>query len=103
MLRIVVIVSVLGGVVYADAALDAAPRQVTVAVDQTVEVEVGTLIGAVCDDPTILKGEMKTKGDTNRFLVTGVAPGTTLCRVGTEPQRPRLMFQVHIVAKAAVR
>jgi hypothetical protein len=96
MLRIAMLVTVCAGVTRASA--DDAVQRVTVAVAETVAVDVGTLIGFVCDDLTIVKGEMKTKSETmNSFSVTGLAPGTTLCRVGTEPQRPRLMFEIHVV------
>lgn len=78
-------------------------RTLAVEVDQTVEVEVGTLIGFRCDDPKLLDGEMVTKkterGEVNVFVVKGVAAGRTLCRVGTDPMRPFQLFDVVVTDK----
>jgi len=105
MLRIAILVTTLTGVAFADGGSNDAPNRLTVAVAETVAVDVGTLIGFLCDDLTIVKGEMTTKSETmNSFHVTGLAPGTTLCRVGTEPQRPKRMFEIHVVpGKGPVR
>lgn len=37
-----------------------------------------------CDDPSLLTGDLITKGDANYFVITGVKAGSTQCRVGTE-------------------
>lgn len=82
-----------------------APQRIVLAVGETVAIDVGTLRGMICDDIAILSAEMRAKSETtNSFVVTGLKPGTTLCGVGTEPQRGKRMFQVHIVeAKPAPR
>lgn len=73
-------------------------RRLEVAVDATLETEVGYRIGFMCDDPTIVRGEMKSKTETsNVFVITGLKVGTTQCRVGTDPLRPSTLFEVRVV------
>lgn len=82
----------------ADDAAPAAPR-IDVAVGQTVERDVGFAIGLLCDDLTILRAELRASTpESNRFSVTGVKEGTTMCRVGTAPSRPSFVFEIHVVA-----
>jgi hypothetical protein len=58
---------------------------VTVQVGKTVEQDVGYRRGRwFCDDPSILTAELVTRGETNKWIVTGVKAGSTQCRVGTE-------------------
>jgi hypothetical protein len=60
------------------------PR-VDVGVGKTVEYNVGYhRYRWFCDDPSILTGDLITKGDANYFVITGVKAGSTQCRVGTE-------------------
>jgi len=60
------------------------PR-VDVVVGKTVEQNVGYhRYRWFCDDPSILTGDLITKGDANYFVITGVKAGSTQCRVGTE-------------------
>ncbi len=73
--------------------------QIAVVVDAVVETDVGTAIGFRCDHPDLLDVHMKTVGNHNVFVVKGVKVGKTLCRVGTEPQRPSQLFEVVVTAK----
>lgn len=75
------------------AAADPNPR-IDVAVGQTVEIDVGTRRGLICDDVEIITPELRTKGDTNYLVVTGVTVGSTQCRVGTEPGRVGVLYDV---------
>jgi hypothetical protein len=96
MLRIAALVGLVGmlGTATADA-----PQRLVVAVDETVELEVGYALGFRCDDTKILDASMKTKSaTTNVFVVKGIAVGTTLCRVGTAPERPTVLLEVRVVA-----
>jgi hypothetical protein len=93
MLRIAALIGMLG------TATADAPQRLVVAVDETVELEVGYAVGFRCDDTRILEPSMKTKSETtNVFVVKGIAVGTTLCRVGTAPERPTMLLEVRVVA-----
>ncbi len=72
-----------------------------VAVGKTVEVGVGAARGWFCDDTSILKGDMITRADTNYFVVTGVSPGKTSCRVGgvSSASPVSYLFEVHVTEK----
>jgi hypothetical protein len=60
------------------------PR-VDVEVGKTVEQPVGYYrYRWWCDDPSLITGNLITRGDTNYFVITGVKAGSTQCRVGTE-------------------
>jgi len=60
------------------------PR-VDVEVGKTVEHAVGYYrYRWFCDDPSLITGDLITRGDTNYFVITGVKAGSTQCRVGTE-------------------
>jgi hypothetical protein len=78
-------------------------RKVEVAVDATVEVPVGNLIGVACDAPKLLDAQMKTKKDKgaeyNVLSVKGLTTGTTLCRVGNELTGGTQLFEVTVVEK----
>ncbi|HUJ59041.1 MAG TPA: hypothetical protein VLX92_11125, partial [Kofleriaceae bacterium] len=69
-----------------------------VRVGETVEREVGYARGWFCDDASLLHGDMVTRGDRNYFVVTGVKPGVTNCRVG-EAYSFHYVFEVHVLAK----
>ncbi|MDB4961861.1 MAG: hypothetical protein JWP01_1860 [Myxococcales bacterium] len=74
---------------------------VTVAVGQTVELEVGYAMGHLCDSDSVVRAEMRNKNaDTNVFAITGLAAGTTLCRAGTVTveNRPTVLFEITVVA-----
>jgi len=73
---------------------------IKVELGKTVESEVGYAMGHLCDDETIVRGEMRNKdADTNVFAVTGLKLGTTLCRAGTltVENRPTFLFEVTVV------
>lgn len=73
-------------------------------VGETVATEVGYAMGHLCDDERIVRGEMRNKNaDTNEFVVTGLAVGTTLCRAGTVTveNRPTYLFEIIVVPAAA--
>jgi hypothetical protein len=66
----------------------------------TAKVDVGTLTTLHCDDVTIIKVDLVTRDDEhNDLVVTGLALGSTLCRVGTPSQQPRL-YDIHVIPKA---
>ena len=68
-------------------------------VGKTVSKEVGYAMGHLCDDETVVRAVMKNgTPDNNLFVVTGLKPGTTLCRAGTVQDRPTLLFEITVVA-----
>jgi hypothetical protein len=69
-------------------------RKLVVDVGQKREVDVDYKIGIQCDDVEIIKPTIVTRGDHNWFIVEGVSPGKTQCRVGTDPLRPSYLFDV---------
>lgn len=88
----------------AGAAADEERVPLVVEVGQTVSREVGFAMGHMCDDETILHAEMKNgTPENNLFVVTGVKPGTTLCRAGTVQDRPTILFEIRVVPKRAKR
>ena len=93
-MKAIAIVLLLAAIARAD---DHSPR-VDVEVGQTVERNAGTLHGWRCDDPTLIHGDLVTRGDVNIWVVTGEKVGTTQCRVGTELYRPGLVFDVIVIA-----
>lgn len=99
MWRIALLLSGLAGWAIADDA----PRKIDVVVDATVETDVGTAIGYRCDDPKLIEASMKTVGDHNVFVVKGAIAGKTLCRAGTDPQRPSVLFEVVVTAKPVAK
>ncbi len=70
--------------------------RVDVAVGETVERDVGRARGWFCDDPSLVRADLVTRGDHNVWIVTGVTPGRTLCRVGTDLAGPHLVLEVHV-------
>ena len=72
---------------------DPAPNRIEVEVGKTVEKPVGVLRTYFCDNPSLISAQMVTHGDANVWVITGVKPGTTQCRVG-EAFRPSLVFDV---------
>jgi hypothetical protein len=82
------------------ASADEERTAVTVAVGQTVELEVGYAMGHLCDSETLVRAEMRNKNaDTNVLVVTGLKAGTTLCRAGTVTveNRPTVLFEITVV------
>ncbi|MBA3460178.1 MAG: hypothetical protein H0T46_09475 [Deltaproteobacteria bacterium] len=69
-----------------------------VEVGKTVSTEVGYAMGHLCDDETVVRAAMKNgTPENNLFVVTGLKPGTTLCRAGTMQDRPTLLFEIKVV------
>jgi hypothetical protein len=76
------------------------PTQIHVAVGDTVERDVGFALGLLCDDLTVIQAELRPgTPESNVFRVTGVQPGDTRCRVGTDPSRPSFVFEIHVTAR----
>jgi hypothetical protein len=81
------------------AAADGALR-IDVAVGETIARDVGFAIGLQCDDLAIVRAELHAgTPESNTFTVTGVAEGTTMCRVGTTPDRPSYLFEIHVIPR----
>ncbi len=71
--------------------------KVSVAVGKTVEHNVGIMRGGwMCDDPSLLTGDIITKGEANYFVITGVKAGSTQCRVGHERFGGVTVFNVYV-------
>ena len=91
----IAVVAVVG--LTARASADDAPR-LEVAVGETVERDVGIAMGLRCDDVAIVRVALReATPQSNVFAVTGVAPGTTTCRVGIVPNRPTYLFEIRVV------
>jgi len=83
----------------ATSALAEVALRIDVAAGETIERDVGFAIGFLCDDVAIIRADLRASTpESNTFTVTGVAEGTTMCRVGTAPNRPTFVFEVHVVA-----
>jgi hypothetical protein len=73
------------------------PPRIELRVGETAERDVGIAIGYRCDDPALVRIEMQARtAQANAFVVTGVAPGVTWCRAGTDPLRPSVVFEVRV-------
>jgi hypothetical protein len=70
-----------------------------VEVGKTVEQNVMYARGWMCDDPSLITADIVTRDDRNIWIVKGVKPGETLCRVGLDRLRVHYVFDVHVVAK----
>ena len=71
-----------------------------VAVGETIERDVGIAMGLWCDDLATARVELRERTPTsNVFEVTGLEEGTTRCRVGTAPNRPTYVFEIHVVKR----
>jgi hypothetical protein len=68
-----------------------------VEVGKTVEIEVGYARGWMCDDPSLVRAEVVTRGDRNFWIVSGAKQGATQCRVGTDVYGVSLVFDVSVV------
>ncbi len=94
MIRSTLIVCVLAASALADDAV-----RLDVAVGETIERDVGFAIGFLCDDTAIIRADLRPgTPESNRFSVTGLKEGTTMCRVGTAPERPSVVFEIHVAA-----
>jgi hypothetical protein len=57
---------------------------------------VGNAIGWFCDDPALINATLVTRDNRNYWVVTGLAQGSTECRVGTDPSRHSVVFAVTV-------
>ncbi|MBL0220462.1 MAG: hypothetical protein IPQ07_42150 [Myxococcales bacterium] len=79
-------------------------QPLVVEVGKTVSTKVGFAMGHLCDDETIVRAEMQNgTTDDNLFVVTGLKPGTTLCRAGVVEDRPTVLFEITVTAKKRAR
>jgi len=93
MTRIALVLCLAAGTAAADDGI-----RLEVAVGDTVEREVGFAMGLLCDDLAIIHADLRAgTPESNTFRVTGVAEGTTKCRVGTAPNRPGYVFEIHVI------
>ena len=69
---------------------------VSVSVGFFVERTVGNANGWFCDDPSLVEATLETRGDTNVWIVKGVKPGFTQCRVGTDIARASYVMDVTV-------
>lgn len=77
-------------------------ERIEVAVGDTVERDVGIAVGVICDDLAVVRPDLVTRSPShNAFLVTGLARGTTQCRVGSDPALPSRLFQIVVVPARA--
>lgn len=75
------------------------PPHLDVAVGRTVEHDVGIAMGLRCDDVSIARIALRERSPaSNVLVVTGVAPGTTMCRVGLVVGRPTYLFEIRVTA-----
>jgi hypothetical protein len=75
------------------------PR-IEVRVGETAERDVGIAVGYRCDDPALVRVEMRTRSEqANAFVVTGVQAGVTQCRVGTDPYRPSFVYEIRVLPR----
>jgi hypothetical protein len=92
----VVALLALASVVFAEDA----PNRIDVAIGETVERDVGIALGLQCDDLSVIQVDLKTKAPAiNTFIVKGLKEGTTLCRVGTDPNRPTFLYTIRVTAE----
>jgi hypothetical protein len=69
----------------------------SVPVGGTASLDAGFASGILCDNVVILRAQLRGETPTsNRFYVTGVRPGQTLCRVGTARGSPSFLVQVTV-------
>lgn len=76
------------------------PPKLELRVGETAVRDVGIALGYRCDEPSLLAIELRTKdAQSNLFVVTGVREGSTLCRVGTDPNRPSVVFDIRVLPR----
>lgn len=76
------------------------PPRIELRVGETAERDVGIAVGYRCDDPALVQVEMRTRSEqSNAFVVTGLRPGATRCRVGTDPHRPSVVFEIRVLPR----
>lgn len=93
-MRAIIVLALLAATAHADDS-----PKITVEIGKTTERDVAIATGWFCDDSSLVRADLITRGDHNIWVVTGVKEGDTQCRVGTDPARPHYVFDVHVVAK----
>jgi hypothetical protein len=68
--------------------------RVELKVGETIELEVGNALGWFCDAPSLVSAQIVSYDGYNAWVVTGVAEGATVCRVGTTVGRASYLFEV---------
>ena len=66
---------------------------------KSVEQNVQSARGWMCDDPSLITADLVTRDNRNVWILKGVKLGHTLCRVGTDPLGLHYVFDVHVVPK----
>ena len=69
---------------------------ITVEVGDQAEAWVADANGWFCDDPSLLRAIIVTERDLNHWVVEGVKPGRTTCRVGTDLGRASYVFAITV-------
>jgi hypothetical protein len=72
-------------------------------VGETKKVDVGISRGVMCDDLSVIAVDMETddKSQTNKVVITGLKPGSTLCRAGRIAEgNPQRMLEVTVHEKS---
>jgi len=73
-------------------------QPIEVELGKSVELDVGYARGVICDDLTIIDADLHAKTEqSNAFVITGKALGSTMCRVGTDALHVRFLFDIHVV------
>lgn len=68
-----------------------------VAVGATASLDVGFARGLHCDDVKIIRPELRAESPTsNRLYVTGLHPGSTLCRAGLVRPGPTVLVSITV-------
>jgi hypothetical protein len=78
----------------ASVAMQGPPRRLVVGVGEVMEVDVDYKVGVRCDDREIIRVWMVQRGQHNWFIVEGISPGSTWCRVGTDPNVPSYLYEI---------
>lgn len=80
------------------------PPRIEVRVGETAERDAGIAVGYQCDDPALVRVEMRQKSEqANAFVVTGLRAGVTRCRVGTDPHRPSVVYEIRVLPRRELR
>ena len=90
------VVAVTGSLARAQTGAPAGSGALTVEVGDQAEAWVADANGWFCDDPSLLRAIIVTERDLNHWVVEGVKPGRTTCRVGTDLGRASYVFAVTV-------
>ena len=77
-------------------------QRIELRVGETGERDVGFALGYQCDDPALVRVAMRARSEqANVFVVTGLRAGVTRCRVGTDPHRPSVVYEIRVLPRPA--